>query len=344
MRTLLCLLLTAIALPGVEVVPLHLDGLLQPQVAVGADGTVHVVGVTPDAAGSDVVYRRRPPGGAFGAARTVNDQAKSATCIGSIRGARLALGRADSVHVAWNGRDGKAVWYSRDFAPQRNLLPAADGVDGGGALAADAQGRVAVVFHHQAGATDEEGRQVAVVASSDDGVTLAAPRALAMPARGVCGCCSLAAGLDAQGRVEVLVRNAAAGARDIWFLSGGGTGRDLGPWRIAACPLSTAAYLRRGDATYLAWEQQGQVWWCQTGRAPVACGPGKHPALAVDAAGTVLVAWAAGTGWNRGGDVRWQAYDPRGAALGAPGTQPGLPAWGTPAAFVEGPGRFTILY
>ena len=341
---LLCALVLGLPLRAAEVTPLHLDGLLQPQVAIGADGSVQVVGVTPDNGGSDVVYRKRGADGVFSAARMVNDQPKAATCIGTIRGARFALGRDGSVQVAWNGRDGKSFWYSRDFAPARNLLMAGDAVDGGGAIAADATGRVVIAYHHQAGATSDEGRRIAAVRSDDDGVTLSAARAVTLPAAGVCGCCSLAAGLDGQGRLELLVRNAAQGSRDMWFVTGDGQAKPIGPWRIAMCPMSTAAIVHAGAATYLAWEQGEQVWWCRVGRAPVALGKGKYPALAVDGAGTVLVAWAVGTGWNRGGSVRWQAYDGNGAVSGAVGNQAGLAAWGAPGVFAEGNERFVVLW
>lgn len=338
------ILLACSAASAVEITPVHLEGLLQPQVAVGTDGSVQVVGVTPDDGGSDVVYCRRGADGTFSALRTVNDQPKSATCIGTIRGARLALGRGGIPHVAWNGRDGKAFWYSRDFAPARNLLATGDGVDGGGAVAADGAGRVAIVFHHQAGAAKDEGRQVASVTSDDDGVTLSAARPMTLPAVGVCGCCSLAADLDGTGRIELLFRNAAKGSRDLWFVGGDGRSRVLGPWTVQSCPMSSAAIVHHGTATYFAWEQQGQVWWCQAGRTAVSAGLGKYPALAVDAAGTVIIAWAAGTGWSRGGDVRWQAYGADGATIGPAGTQTGLPAWGAPAVVADAPGRFTVLW
>lgn len=346
MRTsaLALFLLACSAASAVEITPVHIDGLLQPQVTVGTDGSVHVVGVTAEEGGSDVVYLRRGPDGGFSAPRIVNDQPKSATCVGTIRGARLALGQNGVPHIAWNGRDGKSFWYSRDFAPARNLLATGDSVDGGGAVAADGTGRIAIVFHHQAGAAGDEGRQIAVVSSTDNGVTLSAPRPVILPAVGVCGCCSLAAGLDAKGRVDLLFRNAAKGSRDLWFVTGDGRGQDLGPWKVQSCPMSSAAILRTGSSTYLAWEQQGQVWWCMAGRKPVSAGLGKYPALAVDSAGTVVVAWAAGTGWNRGGDVRWQAYGADSVAIGAPGTQTGLPAWGAPGVFAEDAGKFTVLW
>ena len=332
------------AMPAVEVTAVHLAGLLQPQAVLGADGILRVVGVTAGNDGSDVIYRQRGADGVFSAPRVVNDQPKAATCIGSIRGARLALGRDGIAHIAWNAQDGRGFWYSRDFAPARNLLGANDAVDGGGAITADGTGRLAIVFHHQGGGTGEAGRQVSAVTSDDDGVTLSPTRRLAVPAVGVCGCCSLAAGLDAGGRIELLVRNADDGARDMWWIPGDGQGRKVGPWQVRTCPMSTAAIAHGGSATGIAWEQQGQVWWSRDGKQPVTVGPGKYPALAIDSAGTVVLAWATGTAWNRGGDVHWQAYDAAGAALGAPGVQRGMPAWDTPSVVAEGAGRFTVLW
>src|SRR5687767_5147642 len=83
--------------------------------------------------------------------------------------------------------------------------------------------------------------------------------------------------------------------------------------------MSTAAFDGRGDAVIGAWETMGQV---VAARLPADRGqtvttapmPGeatnrKHPSVAVAADGSFAVAWAEGTGWNRGGAVAWQVFD-----------------------------------
>ena len=66
-----------------------------------------------------------------------------------------------------------------------------------------------------------------------------------------------------------------------------------------------------------AWETAGQVQYAPVGTstdpARVVRAPGgdrnrKHPALAVNARGDVLLAWTVGMGWQRGGSVAWQVF------------------------------------
>src|SRR5208283_4624222 len=87
----------------------------------------------------------------------VNSEPGSAIATGTIRGAQIALGKNNRVHVAWNG-SGKAMpqsfnktnpmLYTRldeagqAFEPQRNLMQQTFNLDGGGALGADETGNV----------------------------------------------------------------------------------------------------------------------------------------------------------------------------------------------------------
>ena len=72
--------------------------------------------------------------------------------------------------------------------------------------------------------------------------------------------------------------------------------------------------------------------------------PGKYPIAIANTRGEVLLAWAEGTGWNKGGSVAWQVYDRAGQPLSPTSRAGGLPAWSFPAAFVEPDGGFTIIY
>jgi hypothetical protein len=72
-------------------------------------------------------------------------------------------------------------------------------------------------------------------------------------------------------------------------------------------------------------------------------GDGKYPALAVNAAGDLLVARAVGTGWNKGGTIAWQIFSPDGKP-GARGDAKDLPAWSYPAAVALRGGDFLIVY
>ena len=50
-------------------------------------------------------------------------------------------------------------------------------------------------------------------------------------------------------------------------------------------------------------------------------------------------------GWKRGGKAAWQVFDPRGRPIpAAAGSAPGVPVWSLVAAYVDGEGRFTVMY
>lgn len=70
----------------------------------------------------------------------------------------------------------------------------------------------------------------------------------------------------------------------------------------------------------------------------------KYPALAVNRSGDILLAWAEGAGWNQGGAVAWQRFNPHGSPIGPEGRAPGLPAWDFVAAFARSDGRFIVMF
>lgn len=359
--------------PVVEVERVPAGGV-QPQAVVAADGTVHLVWFSgPPAAGNLWYARRGPADPAFTAPLRVNAQDGSAVALGSIRGAHLALGRDDRVHVVWNGSQtaqlkgpdgGAGMLYARSndarsaFEPQRQLIQYAGGLDGGGSLAADQSGRVWVVWHASAGAPNESGRAVYLCESTDDGATFAREQRATETPTGACGCCALRAGLDAQGRLQVLYRGASVdGQRDQYLLTRaagqpGFTGRLLDPWRSQSCPMSSSALAVAGETLIMAWETKGRIRSASVSAAgkpgPVqdvsVSGGAKHPTLAVGADGTKLLAWTEGTGWNKGGIVAWQCFDRTGKPLGSAGRAPDLPVWGLVAAVPRLDGRFLIIY
>jgi hypothetical protein len=78
---------------------------IQPQVAV-SEGVVHMMYFVGDPKHGDVFYTRSLDfGRTFSPAIRVNSQEGSAIAIGAIRGAQLSVGKANRVHVAWNGLD-----------------------------------------------------------------------------------------------------------------------------------------------------------------------------------------------------------------------------------------------
>src|SRR5262249_20447454 len=149
--------------------------------------------------------RSRDGGGEFSRPLRVNSQPGSTIATGNIRGAHLAVGKNGRAHVAWMGSGqaapkapGKSspMLYARlndagtAFEPQRNLIQAAAGLDGGGSVAADASGNVAVAWHApKPGTQGEVSRRVWVALSADEGKTFAREKPVSEPATGVCGCC-----------------------------------------------------------------------------------------------------------------------------------------------------------
>ena len=128
----------------------------------------------------------------------------------------------------------------------------------------------------------------------------------------------------------------------------------VGPWELNACPMSTAYLSEGGKRVLAAWEKAGQVYLDSIDPVslkpslPIAA-PGdgnkrKHPAVAANLNGQVLLVWTEGTGWSKGGSLAWQLFDRAGKPASAEGRAPGVPVWGLSSVFVDHQGNFTIVY
>lgn len=259
---------------------------------VDTAGIVHAVYLKGDPRSADVVYIRSSDyGKSFSEPLRVNSQPGSAIAAGAIRGAQFAVGRNGRVHVAWNGsstaqprgplspemsqdspHNGVPMLYSRlndkgMFEPQRNLMRKTFGLDGGGSVAADAEGNVYVAWHGQAaGASEGEGgRRVWLARSSDDGETFAEERAIFDQPTGACSCCGMRLFADSNGNLLALYRSARDVVhRDVYLLAStdrGETfrGKMLHPWEIGACPMSSMFFLEGAHGLLAAWETAEQV-------------------------------------------------------------------------------------
>ena len=343
------------------------DGGFQPQAAAGSDGTLHLIYCKGDPSASDIYYTFRLPGAAaWEESQKVNSLPGSAIPVGTVRGPHLSLGRNDRVHVVWMSAEGggedekRAMYYTRmtqgKFEPQRNVISSAYGLDGGGSVAADKEGNVYVVWH--AGEGEEEDRRVYVAQSTDEGKTFGKEAETSDGNQGACGCCGIraVAGSDAR---YVLYRTAREevhrDAHLIVFGQGKGFKQvELGAWELGACPMTTASLLPDEGGVTAAWETDGQVYF---GRftdegdrisGPIsAMGEGdarKHPVLARNHRGEILLAWTDGTGWERGGSFGWQMYEGDGKPIGDPGAADGVPVWSLVAAFADPTGAFVIVH
>jgi hypothetical protein len=347
------------------------SGGIQPQAAVDATGRAHVIYFRGDAAHGDLFYIRAADGRSFGDPIRVNATAGAAIATGTVRGGQLAVGRSGRVHVAWNGSrsigpSSTPMFYTQlnaegtAFEPERNVMRGAYNIDGGGAVAADRNGHVYVVWHANVAGEGEEGkRRVWVARSDDDGRRFEREHPVFDEPTGACGCCGLGAFADNSGDLHVLFRSAfEVMDRDMYLL----TSRDLGMhfagrridrWNVGMCVMSTQAFAEGGAALLAAWETKGQIYMGRidprTGNiASLVAAPGddrtrKHPALAVAANGDVLLAWTEGTAWNKGGSAAWQLFDVEGQAIGPVGRAENVPVWGLVAAYAR-PDGFTVLY
>ena len=358
------------------------EGGIQPQAAVDGNGTLHLVYFSGPPANGDIFYVRSADGGAtFPAPVRVNSQPGSAIATGTIRGAQLAVGAKGRVHVAWNGsgkaepqgvinpdsgKPGAPMLYARmndagsAFEPQRNVMLHSFGLDGGGSVAADDAGAVYVAWHGigEGEASLREGearRAVWITKSRDDGRTFARESQAWAEPTGACGCCGMKIFAGRQGDVSVLYRSATESVhRDIYLLRSRNRGasfqgRLMGRWEINACPMSSMDIAANGAATVGAWANGGQVYWSRLdgSRKPAAApaeGKGrKHPRIAINRSGEVLLVWTEGTGWQKGGSLAWQVFGRAGEPVGDAGRADGIPAWSFGAAVALSGGQFAIF-
>ncbi len=358
------------------------NGGIQPQIAVGVDGRVHLVYFRGDERGGDLFYASSDDGEHFSKPLRVNSHDASAVAIGSIRGAQLALGKDGRVHVAWNGSDqaepkapggATPMLYTRSndatnaFEPERNVVTKYVGLDGGGSIAADAQGNVYVMWHAPIGdAKGAANRAVCIARSRDDGRTFEpefAPSAL--QPLGACECCGLKCGTTNNGTLWGLYRTARGGrSRDMccFFVDEAGLSSDIvSHWEIEQCVMSSASLAVGGADSdpfpFAAWEERGKVicgpvhfGYADDARIWRASPPGaataqKFPSLALDAQRSVLLAWSDGAGWANGGKLGWQVFSPEGAPLpDAHGGGQSIPTWSFSAAYARPNGRWFVMY
>jgi hypothetical protein len=111
---------------------------------------------------------------------------------------------------------------------------------------------------------------------------------------------------------------------------------------------------RHGWGIVAAWETDAQIYFAgrkagtNTFIEPQAA-PGdgrerKHPSLAINARGEMLLAWTEGTGWEKGGALAWQVFDNDGKPTNVKGRmEGGIPVWGLPAAVAIDSG-FVIVH
>lgn len=134
----------------------------------------------------------------------------------------------------------------------------------------------------------------------------------------------------------------------------GKNGRAHVAWLGSKNAVRSSASLTEGDgAVVAAWENEDQVQFSlftlpSLAESPVFAPPGKgkrkHPSVARNACGALLLAWTEDTGWEKGGALAWQLFNAEGKPLGAAGRRAGVPVWSLVAAVARPNGNFVIIY
>jgi hypothetical protein len=207
----------------------------------------------------------------------------------------------------------------------------------------------------------ERDRRVWLARSTDEGKTFTPEVAASPPLIGACGCCGMRLIADGSGNAIALYRSAEKGVnRDMYLVRSSGDSESfkttkIHPMKSEICVMSTASLAQGNGGILAAWETDRQIYLAMAApqtlkmTTPIAMPDQsksrKHPAIAVNAAGQVLVVWAEGTGWSKGGSVAWQVFEKDGQAIEATaGHADGLPVWGSPAAFAGTDGSFVVVY
>ena len=340
------------------------EGGRLPQAVVDDEGTVHVVYFEGKPRAGDLRYVTHSPGASTWSDPVfVNSQRGTVVGIGPIDGGQLALGRDGRLHVAWFKLGRTEFLYTRTndagtgFESQF-ALAGGEGVEAGPSVAADPSGNVYIFWH--TGEPPDARRAVFMAASHDDGRTFSLPRSVSPPAEGACDCCALQALVGTSGLSEGALYVSYRGAgdnirRSQRLLISGDQGetfddRELDPWEINACPISTTSLADGPEGITVAWETEGQVYFEKTHVADPPRSPAgdrvarrKNPAVAVNDRSETLLVWGDGAGWQSGGTFHWQLFG-GGDAAADHGTGPEIPEGSLAAVVTEADGRFLVIY
>lgn len=277
----------------------------QPQVAVDANGVIHVAW----GQGNTVYYTRSDDGGGtFRQAAPL--PGTYVMSLGKRRGPRIAAG-GEAVCITFvggkqgRGRDGdvlacRSMDGGRTWTEPATVNDVADSArEGLHAMAAGPAGELCCVWLDLRSSKTE----IYAATSRDGGASWDKNvRVYRSPSGSVCECCHPSVAFDASGRLHVMWRNSLTGKRDMYFATSSDGGRSFGPaaklgqgtWPLDACPMDGGYLAVAPDGGLIAaWRRDKQVFLSEPDRPEQRLGAGEQPWIAATAKGA-YVAWIDG--------------------------------------------------
>jgi hypothetical protein len=265
----------------------------QPQIAIAANGVVHMVFGN----GSAVYYVRSEsaaplsfgepvqvadvPNLALGMRRGPRVAASGSTVTVTAIGGPMGRGRDEDLS-AWRSQDGGKTWVGPSIV---NDAPAA-AREGLHSLAAGPGGQFACAWID----LRTKGRSTVCVSTSTDGARWS-PNVVAYesPSGRVCECCQPSIAFDERGNLHLLWRNSVDGLRDMYrsvSSDGGKTFGDAvklgsGSWTLNACPMDGGGIAIRGANAATVWRRE-RIVYATFGKdaEEVRLGDGEQPCIA----------------------------------------------------------------
>ena len=278
------------------------DAPQQPQVAIDAEGVIHIAfGAKSGKAQGDIHYARSEDDGkSF--SPPINLGTVSGLALGMRRGPRIAVS-GDAVCISVIGhKDGNILLFRStdkgktwDQAATVNdeLGSAGEGLH---AMAASPKGELTCVW------LDHRNKQSEVFAStSTDGGKTWSKNVLAYrsPDGNVCPCCHPSVTYSPDGKIHILWRNALGGSRDMYHAISSDGGKTFakaqklgaGTWPLDRCPMDggSITILANGKPATV-WRRDKTVYFFGAGSSQeTMLGPGEQPWLTASSKGPVSV-------------------------------------------------------
>ena len=322
---------------SVEIVSASFTGALQPQVAVGAKGEIHVVFGQKDGAfyhtlSSDEARTFRAP---------VKIGALPKLALGMHRGPRIAVAGERVVVTAISHEAGDLLaWTSADrgvnwTGPATVNTAPKSAREGLHAMAGSGE-RVAVVWLDLRGS----GTELWGALSKNGGASWEPDaRIYQSPDGSICQCCAPSLAFGPRGELAAMWRNALGGARDLYAALSSDGGVTFAPaeklgtgtWKLNACPMDGGGvtFLRAEPGKPVTvWRRDGTLYLARPGAPEESLGEGRDAAVAATPRGPVIA---------------WQSK--AGLLVRRPGETPRiLDAKGSAASAAAAPdGRFAVI-